>query len=81
MSEATTTPSGETSPAAAAPLTLRERLRQLRRACGQMFGIPDFERYRAHMQEKHPEAPLLTEREFCALAIDRRYGAGRPRCC
>ncbi len=60
---------------------LGRRVLALRRACRQMFGIPDFERYRAHMQEKHPGAPLMSEREFCAAAIDRRYGTGRPRCC
>ncbi|HVN42238.1 MAG TPA: YbdD/YjiX family protein [Steroidobacteraceae bacterium] len=60
---------------------LRERFEALRRAGRQMFGIPDFERYCAHMREKHPGAPLMSEREFCAAAIDHRYGAGRPRCC
>ena len=59
----------------------RARLRLLRQAWRQMFGIPDFDRYRAHMQAKHPDAPLLTAREFHAMAIDRRYGAARPRCC
>jgi uncharacterized short protein YbdD (DUF466 family) len=65
--------------AAAEPL--RARLQRLRQACRQMFGIPDFDRYRAHMQATHPGQPLLSEREFHAMAIDRRYGAARPRCC
>jgi uncharacterized short protein YbdD (DUF466 family) len=52
-----------------------------RQGCRQMFGIPDFDRYLAHMQATHPGAPVLSEREFHAMAIDRRYGAGRPRCC
>ncbi len=62
-------------------MPLRARLQLLRQACRQMFGIPDFDRYCAHMQAKHPGAPLLSEREFHAMAIDRRYGAARPRCC
>jgi uncharacterized short protein YbdD (DUF466 family) len=71
-----------TTPPAEPPRTpLRARLRLLRQACRQMFGIPDFDRYCAHMQAKHPGAPLLSEREFHAMAIDRRYGAARPRCC
>lgn len=57
------------------------RLRTLRRGLMQVFGMPDFDRYREHMQAKHPGAPLLSEREFHAMAIDRRYGAARPRCC
>ena len=70
-----------TPPGAGARAPWRERLRGLRRALKQVFGIPDFDRYRDHMQAKHPGAPLLSEREFHAMAIDRRYGAGRPRCC
>ncbi|MBS0394638.1 MAG: YbdD/YjiX family protein [Proteobacteria bacterium] len=57
------------------------RLKAARRAFKQMFGIPDFERYCEHLREHHPERPLPTEREFHAMAIDRRYGAARPRCC
>jgi uncharacterized short protein YbdD (DUF466 family) len=67
--------------AAAPRAPFRARLQQIRRAFRQMFGIPDFDRYREHMQAKHPDAPMLSEREFHAMAIDRRYGAARPRCC
>ena len=71
------------APAAPPPLHARPRTRWqlLRQAGRQMFGIPDFDRYCAHMQARHPGAPVLSEREFHALAIDRRYGAARPRCC
>ena len=57
------------------------RWRRARQALRQLFGIPDFERYVAHMHARHPGEPLLSEREFHAMAIDRRYGAARPRCC
>lgn len=60
---------------------LRERTASLTRAVKQLLGIPDFERYREHMRTHHPEAPLLSEREFHARAIDSRFGAGRPGCC
>ena len=59
----------------------RARLQAIRQGCRQMFGIPDFDGYRAHMQATHPGAPMLSEREFHTQAIDRRYGAARPRCC
>lgn len=57
-------------------------LRQAQSAYLQMFGIPDYERYLAHMADHHPEHTPLSRREFAAQAIDRRYngGAGR-RCC
>jgi uncharacterized short protein YbdD (DUF466 family) len=69
---------GDLAPARA---PLMARLQVLRRGLKQVFGIPDFDRYREHMQAKHPGAPLLSERDFHAMAIDRRYGAARPRCC
>jgi uncharacterized short protein YbdD (DUF466 family) len=42
---------------AAAAVPRRGRLQEFRRALLQVFGIPDFERYQAHMQAKHPGAP------------------------
>ena len=56
-------------------------LDRARCAFRQLFGIPDYGRYITHMQHKHPGAPLLSEREFHAVAIDRRYGGSRPKCC
>ncbi len=46
-----------------------------------MFGIPDYERYTAHMAAKHPGEPLLSRRDFFAQSIDRKYGKSGPRCC
>ena len=68
-------------PIPSAPAGSTTRWQALRQACRQMFGIPDFDRYLAHMRSRHPDAPVLSEREFHAMAIDRRYGAARPRCC
>ena len=63
------------------PAALRDQLAGIRRACLQVLGIPDYERYLAHMAQHHPDAPPLSRREFCARAIDRRYGKSGPRCC
>lgn len=60
---------------------LLERARVLRQAYLQVFGIPDYERYSAHMAARHPGAPLLSQRAFCAQAIDRKYAKNGPRCC
>jgi uncharacterized short protein YbdD (DUF466 family) len=57
------------------------RIRNFSQALRQMFGIPDYERYLAHMRERHPEAPVLSEREFHAMALERKYGSGPTRCC
>jgi uncharacterized short protein YbdD (DUF466 family) len=60
---------------------LRARLAGIRQAYLQVLGIPDYERYLAHMAQHHPGAPPLSRREFCARAIDRKYGKSGPRCC
>jgi uncharacterized short protein YbdD (DUF466 family) len=49
--------------------------------CRQIFGIPDYERYLAHAGARHPGAPVLSRRDFCAQAIERKYGKSGPRCC
>jgi len=56
-------------------------LQAARRAYLHVFGIPDYERYLAHMACDHPGAPVLSRREFCARAIDRKYSKSGPRCC
>jgi uncharacterized short protein YbdD (DUF466 family) len=56
-------------------------LNAARRGYLQVFGIPDYERYLAHMASKHPGEPVLSRREFCARAIDRKYKRNGPRCC
>jgi uncharacterized short protein YbdD (DUF466 family) len=50
-------------------------------ACRRVFGIPDYERYLAHAAQRRPGGPVLTRSEFCAQAIERKYGNGRARCC
>ena len=60
---------------------LRDRLRAVRQACRQVFGIPDYERYLAHMAAHHAGEPVLSRREFFARSIDRKYGKSGPRCC
>ena len=72
----------EARPVAAAPGTrLSGITRTIRQAYLQLIGIPDYERYVEHMALHHPDAPLLSRREFCAHAIDRKYGRNGPRCC
>ena len=60
---------------------LLERVRALRQAYLGVFGIPDYEGYLTHMAVRHPGAKLLSQREFFASAIDRKYSMKGPRCC
>ena len=57
------------------------RARGIGQICRQLFGIPDYERYLAHAAEHHPGARVLSRRDFCAQAIERKYGKSGPRCC
>jgi uncharacterized short protein YbdD (DUF466 family) len=60
---------------------LRDYVRTLRQGCRQVFGIPDYERYLAHMAAHHPGEALLSRRDFFVQSIDRKYGKSGPRCC
>jgi uncharacterized short protein YbdD (DUF466 family) len=60
---------------------LLERARTLRQAYLQVFGIPDYEGYLAHMAAKHPGVAVLSRGDFFAQAIDRKYSKRGPRCC
>ena len=60
---------------------LFEWVRAGRRAYVQVLGIPDYERYTAHMAANHPGDKLLSQREFFAWSIDRKYNRSGPRCC
>jgi uncharacterized short protein YbdD (DUF466 family) len=71
----------EAAAASAPGARLRDRLRAVRQACRQVFGIPDYERYLVHMAAHHASEPVLSRREFFARSIDRKYSKSGPRCC
>ncbi|HMD59330.1 MAG TPA: YbdD/YjiX family protein [Steroidobacteraceae bacterium] len=60
---------------------LPARAQAIRQTCRRLLGIPDYDGYLAHRQQQHPGQAVLSEREFHAEAIDRKYGAAGPRCC
>jgi uncharacterized short protein YbdD (DUF466 family) len=60
---------------------LIETARQVRRAYLQIFGIPDYERYLAHVAAHHPGEAPLSRRDFSARAIERKYSRAGPKCC
>lgn len=60
---------------------LIEKIGQVRRAYLQIFGIPDYERYLAHVAAHHPGEAPLSRRAFSARAIERKYSRAGPKCC
>lgn len=66
-------------------LRVRSRLSatagQVRSAYLQIFGIPDYERYLAHMAAHHAGEAPLSRRVFAARAIEHKYCRPGPKCC
>jgi uncharacterized short protein YbdD (DUF466 family) len=80
--EGAAAPETAAAPVEAAPQGgLWGRARNLCSSCRQVFGIPDYERYLAHSAVWHAGGPVLTQRDFFAQAIERKYGKGGARCC
>jgi uncharacterized short protein YbdD (DUF466 family) len=44
-------------------------------------GMPDYQAYIEHVRRCHPETPAMTEREYYAEYVNRRYAEGPSRCC
>jgi uncharacterized short protein YbdD (DUF466 family) len=46
-----------------------------------VIGVPDYERYVAHMRATHPECAVMTAEEFARESMERRYSTPGSRCC
>lgn len=49
-----------------------------------MVGIPSYETYRAHLRDRHPEVPAMSEAAFVRERQAARFGGGGRggfRCC
>jgi uncharacterized short protein YbdD (DUF466 family) len=44
-------------------------------------GMPDYRAYIEHVSRCHPNSTIMTEREYYAEYLDRRYADGPSRCC
>jgi uncharacterized short protein YbdD (DUF466 family) len=56
--------------------------KRIRETGNLMVGLPDYERYVAHIRERHPDRPAMSRAEFVAERTKRRYeGGGAGRCC
>ena len=61
---------------------VRSTLAQIRGGWLRMLGAPDYRAYLAHHAANHSGLRPLSEREFVAAYLDRRYNArGAGRCC
>jgi uncharacterized short protein YbdD (DUF466 family) len=66
------------SPSATGLKTFVSRIRETSRL---MVGVPDYDRYVAHVANTHPDQPVMSYREFFDNRQQARYGVGMKRCC
>jgi uncharacterized short protein YbdD (DUF466 family) len=59
---------------------ISERLNRLGALIRRILGVPDYERYVAHMRLAHPGVEPVSEREFFKQQLEGRAKPG-SRCC
>jgi uncharacterized short protein YbdD (DUF466 family) len=65
-------------------LTLTAVRSTLRRAAAivrRIIGVPDYERYLAHVRECHPGTAPMTRTEFERSRLEDKYSRPGQRCC
>jgi uncharacterized short protein YbdD (DUF466 family) len=67
----------QAAPHSALATTVAEALAVLRR----IIGVPDYDRYVAHMQAHHPGCAVLPRDEFMRERMADRYSRPGNRCC
>jgi uncharacterized short protein YbdD (DUF466 family) len=61
--------------------SLTEGVRRLRQSLRLMVGVPQYDTYVAHMQDKHPDQPVMSYQQFFRERQEARYGSKVSRCC
>jgi uncharacterized short protein YbdD (DUF466 family) len=60
---------------------IRLLLSNIAAALRAIAGVPDYERYAAHMRRRHPGAPLLSPAELFARRQRDRFERPGGKCC
>ena len=64
-----------------ASLPLRVRLTRIAQVIRRVIGAPDYDKYLAHVRQRHPEQVPLTQEAFARDVLTRRYETPGNRCC
>jgi len=59
----------------------RDRLERAACVVRRIIGVPDYDRYVAHVREHHPGTEPLSEAEFIQQRLADRYSRPGSRCC
>ena len=60
---------------------LRRALSGIARGMRAIAGVPDYDRYLAHMRRRHPDLAPLSPRELFAMRQRERFERPGGRCC
>lgn len=60
---------------------VRNTQRQLTAVLRRIIGVPDYDRYLAHMRECHAGAVPMTREEFERARLEDKYNRPGHRCC
>ena len=63
------------------PISLRERLSRALDVVRRIVGVPDYDRYVAHMRSHHPDVTPMSCEEFTAQRMADKYSRPGSRCC
>ena len=60
---------------------IQRRLGALARVVRQIIGVPDYERYLAHLRIAHPGSEPVSREAFMKERLEARYDRPGSRCC
>jgi uncharacterized short protein YbdD (DUF466 family) len=60
---------------------MRGLMRRIVRVARTVIGVPDYDRYLAHVRVAHPERTPLSRDEFMRQRMETRYSTPGSRCC
>ena len=61
--------------------SLRVALRNAAAVVRRIVGVPDYDRYVAHVRECHPGTSPMSRSEFVRQRLEDRYSRPGQRCC
>jgi uncharacterized short protein YbdD (DUF466 family) len=59
----------------------RDRVERVASVVRRIIGVPDYDRYVAHLRIHHPEATPMCRRDFERQRIQDKYSRPGGRCC
>jgi uncharacterized short protein YbdD (DUF466 family) len=62
-------------------MTTKERIERVANVVRRIIGVPDYDRYVAHLRERHPDVKPMSRSEFEQQRLADRYSRPGARCC